>query len=1132
VPTPFEHLEDYKGASLALSFVIEGFATTFSTASTADMVGVYTGDSSPYSQFSDPIGGMFARGELTESIKLYTPDIDPSSIEVSIVDNTGALASLFRENYSSGHRTYLTANLLAGNDHTEGDAAGVISVQSTTVTPGAGFGASGTIYIGGEAITYTGTTATTFTGCTRGVYAVNQTSSATAFSPSHLIGNNITASATTAPSVTDYPRTWYGRQCHVFLHIKDQVTGVYTKPSASTKIFTGRIEMYGDDGQGNINIQLKSATDVLMRPLGPDQWRAKIATGLIFASPRLGVRRADTGATYYVYTAMTGLSATEATSHDELAAEINAEFRGNTWDSGGTTTAGDQWSLELEEDADGKFRYRMLLDPGTTAAPASSQILFQLHPSAMRLLGFKPDGGTGLDESGVPMAVRWMHRESTGKYSTRAEDPPIVYKYTRLETNISISVSDEVGTLVEQTGGVDFASSWGGNAVIQIKGGRYDGVYICEYTSGTPSKIKVHAVLDRATGVFSPYANPEDPEGDGAVRLGDPGDETPEVKQVLLYRGSAGTLLLRCLLSTGGASGYNHTEYDTLTTAGFGLGIPSSLIDVPSWEALNDATIEMFVGEPKPFYEMLEPILQMTGSYVVWKAADELSNPKISVVQPSLDTAYLATWQLSEANKTRPDERTRVTRALDGIVSRVVVKSGHGLGAVTEASKTYTLDNIASQTDYGKRRTMTINAGPVVNYESLMATTLAPALAYFSRPLAVAERSYNASCVRMAPGDSVTLTDNYVIDPATGARGSVIYAWVLDTSFDLATMQGRARCIFLPEKSPNFTAPWAPSARVDETVTGGGFTAGYSAGAKRLALRANEYSPSGAARDYTRFAVGDKVRVVQIDAAAPLEWFDTIAVIPAVDQLQLSVGLAGYVTTNRYVVEFDDVNTVVSTQRDVAYLADAATLSTGYAAGPLPLEWGSGPIAVSGATVDHSVGMFRPETRYDDQGEPCSIHKQTHLVYGANSMLAYRTRNVHLCEYLGNRTQTGTTPRLVFMAWVPIYGHSGNDGTRSLVVKVRGFQTGGGTATFVVASSQIHPAGTSYTSFTFPGGFNTVTATTTSATNVWSAEMTLRPAVVEAGDGNKYTWVSLYISGSGGGITATVNQISVAEAAL
>jgi hypothetical protein len=1132
VPTPFEHLEDHRGAAPALSFVIEGFATTFSTASTADMVGVYTGDSAPYSQFSDPIGGMFARGTLAESIKLYTPDIDPSSIEVSIVDKTGALASLFRENYSSGHRTYLTANLLAGNDHTEGDAAGVISVQSTAVSPGAGFGASGIVYIGGEAITYTGKTATTFTGCARAKYVINQTDVATAFSPSHLIGTDVTASATTAPSVTDYPRTWYGRMCHVFLHIRDQVTGVYTKPSASTKVFTGRIEMYGDDGQGNINIQLKSATDALMRPLGPDQWRAKIATGLIFADTRLAVVRApDGGATYFVYTKMTGLSATAATSHDELAAEINETFRANTWDSGGTTAAGDQWSLELIEDASGQFRYHMKLDPSTTAATTGAQIRFQLHPHAMRLLGFTPDGGTGWDEDGIATCVRWMHRRSDGTYETVAEKPPIVYFYTRLESNssLNIAVADEVGTFVEQTGGVDFASSWGGNGVIQVKGGKYDGVYIVEYTNGSPSTVVIKGVLDRATGIFSPYANPEDPEGDGAVRLGDPGDETPEVKQVLLYRGSAGTLLLRCLLSSGGASGYNHTEYDTLTTAGFGLGIPSSLVDVASWEALNDATIEMFVGEPRPFYEMLEPILQMTGSYVVWKAADELSNPKITVVQPSLDTAYLATWQLSESNKCRPDERTRVTRALDGIVSRVVIKAGHGLATPTEASKTYILDNIASQTDYGKRRTMTINAGPVVNYESLMASTLAPALAYFSRPLAVAERSYNASCVRMAPGDSVTLTDSYVIDPATGTRGATIYAWVLDTSFDLATMQGRARVIFLPEKSPNFTAPWAPSARVDETAGGGG----YNAGSKILTVKANEFSPAGAAvSDYQRFAAGDKVRVAQIDAAAPLEWFDTVVNLPGTNQIRLSVGLAGFVAGNRYVIEFDDINTVTSTQRDVAYLADATTLSTGYATAPLPFEWGSGGIAVSGATVDHSVGMFRPETRYDDQGEPCSIHKQTHLVYGTNSMLSYRTRSVHLCEYFGNRTQTGTTPRLILMARIPIYGHSGNDGTRSLVARVRGFQTGGGTATFVVASSQVHPSGTSYTDFTFPGGFNTVTATTTSATNAWSSEMTLRPAVVEAGDGNRYTWISLYISGSGGGITATVNEISVAEAAL
>ena len=66
-----------------------------------------------------------------------------------------------------------------------------ISVESTT-----GFAASGTIWIGTEAITYTGTTATQFTGCTRGAYG------------SRALPHTVTA---TAAIVSNRPRHWRGR---------------------------------------------------------------------------------------------------------------------------------------------------------------------------------------------------------------------------------------------------------------------------------------------------------------------------------------------------------------------------------------------------------------------------------------------------------------------------------------------------------------------------------------------------------------------------------------------------------------------------------------------------------------------------------------------------------------------------------------------------------------------------------------------------------------------------------------------------------------------------------------------------------------------------------------------------------
>lgn len=82
------------------------------------------------------------------------------------------------------HETILNGTITA----TTGPA---ISVESTS-----GFAASGTIWIGTEAITYTSTNATQFLGCTRGAYG------------SRALPHTVSA---TAAIVSDRPRHWRGR---------------------------------------------------------------------------------------------------------------------------------------------------------------------------------------------------------------------------------------------------------------------------------------------------------------------------------------------------------------------------------------------------------------------------------------------------------------------------------------------------------------------------------------------------------------------------------------------------------------------------------------------------------------------------------------------------------------------------------------------------------------------------------------------------------------------------------------------------------------------------------------------------------------------------------------------------------
>lgn len=1116
----YEWLETYDGVGAALSLAIEGTPTTFGTDS---MPGVYTTAASPYSAFSDPIGGMLVRGNLQSRIQLYAQDIEAGSMAFTIVDKSGALiGTVLREAYSSGHRTYLTSSITAGSTAT-------INVKDTT-----GFAGSGTIYIGDEAIAYSGTTATTHTGITRAQYVINQTDSGAAFAPAHNIGNNVTTSATTAPSVTDYPRTWYGRFVHMFLHYRDPLTGTYNVASAATKLWSGRIESYRDNGDGTITITAKSALDLVNRAVGSEPWTGNLEEGIAFDTNTDTLLAGNSHTT--AYNPAASLALTGRKSHDDVATAIQAQF--DTWNLGGNTHAGDMWEIKLLDIPDGgPPRYQFTLFANTTTPVTGDVIGIGLHPNMWRLLGWEDAGIPVIASNGNPIEIRLLQPRTTTRWELRAPLPPIVYYRHNLITNQVVYVSKQVGTFATTTSsdlgmpGPDTAI----NGVIQIKeSSHFDGdIFSVIYTAGSPTAtLKIAGKLDTTDGRFKttygPGASADGDPQNGIVRLGD-ASRAPIVKQVYYQHGNAGDVILRAMLSTGGAAGYNHATYDTGPTSTFGAALPASLVDVSSFEELNDVSLGFVVTDAKPLLEHLEPILAVTNRYIIWKAADASSNPKLTIVRPHLDNTTLTSWQLTESNKATGTStgRIAVERGAEGIVNRVVVKYGQGWLKSGDA-RTWIVEDIASQSDYGRRRTVTIDAPTVTNVEVVAPKTIGTALAYFARPLALAERTFNASLIRMAPGDSVSVTDNYLVDPATGSRGAFLYGWVLDTDFDLATGEGRVRIVFLPERPPR-AYRFAPSARVDENAASGG----YNAITKTLTTIQNEFSPSGASGDALSFVPGDKVHIYALDESAPLEWFDTVSATTTATTIKVLVGLGGFDSAKRYVVEYDDIATVQSSQKtSAAYIADDATLSTG-GTPSTPYEWGGDELyPVDNPTRDYDVGMGRPNTTYATAGEPMSVHKVHYLVKGLNALLAYKTRSTHINQYLATAaTVTGTTAKLLYCGWVPVYGHT-NFGTRSFVVRLFIKQTGGGTATFTVRSSCNKPFGTSFTSYTFKNTAESVGTSTASSTFVWSSELSLGAQVGAEFGQLAGTFITVEGVGSGGGITATLQGIFVGEAAL
>ena len=1108
------YLEAHRaGARLALSVFFDGVdlvATTLDGDDATAFASVLSGAGAPWSSFTTLSPGLMATGTVAQKIELYTPEIDAEDPSFTVFDPDGTIAGLvLREGSDHAATTYLTSTLAAGN------ATTTAQVKSTT-----DFDSSGTIYVGHEKITYTGKTATSFTGCTRAVNSIFTTNDGDAFAQAHLVQAGTTDAPAYGPAVTTHPRTWYGRFCAVYLHVFDPVAGTWTAPDQSRRVWVGRIKNYSDNGDGSLTFTCEDAKHLTKKATMGQQWSARANAGLPIGYASDSILLGNSATTEYLLTEeLSTLTGTTAT-HEQIAEAINDQF--DTWAAAAALHTGDSFVLELVADVTGgPPKYRLSANTAGTPVTGSDNVVVWLNKYVWEWLGFTGPKIEGTLASGDTVAAGLLKKtDPWGTYhALDADSPPAIYWSEGLFQGAEIGVSQEAGTWINQpAGSIPLAE---GTVLIG------DAIYAVSYTTGT---ITIQARLDRTTGQF---VNASEWLGGvatttGYVRLGD-ASEAPVVKQVW-YEGDAdgslaGDAVLKLMLSSGTAA-YNHADYDTYTGDGFGLGIPASLVDADSFAILNDVRVRLYLPEPKPLYDFLEPILAVAGCHLVWRSTGATAQPKLTIVRPSSETAYQATWALTEDNKADGEPgRTRVTRSPDGLINRFELYYGDGVSSVTNK---IIVENVASQSDFGRKRTVKIEAPNVVNAAEVFPVTIAPAVAYFSRPLAVASRSINHTLTRMAPGDSASLVDNYVVNPLSGIRGDgTIYCWVLATSFDLATLRGSCDVVFLPEKDPSRTAPWAPSARVDEAASG----AGYDAGTKTLTLKTNEFTNSGEDSDTTYFATGDKVHVYALDDASPLEWFDEVASTGA-DTITLVTGLAGYDTALLYVVEYDDITTSSNgDQRAHAFIADDSDMTTGLVTNQTPYEYGTDEgIPYADTTVDYSVGTVRPASTDGTQSEPASAHKIVYATKGANSQLAYKTCQNHVSLTTdGLMGAQGATETVVFARKIPLYGHVSLGGIRKIKLRAR-FKVAAGTGTIKFYTTNAPPAGTDYEGGFTLGSSNSTTATSSSTSYVWSSEVELTPVPIN-NSGQWETWVVVTAYNSGAN-TTTVSGISVREVTL
>jgi hypothetical protein len=283
-------------------------------------------------------------------------------------------------------------------------------------------------------------------------------------------------------------------------------------------------------------------------------------------------------------------------------------------------------------------------------------------------------------------------------------------------------------------------------------------------------------------------------------------------------------------------------------------------------------------------------------------------------------------------------------------------------------------------------------------------------------------------------------------------------------------------------------------------------------------VRQHEFSLSSEPRDCLRFAVDDKLRLIQIDPANPASPVTVVFTVDDVDgspdNIQPISGdwaaiAAAWDATKRYYIEADDYDTVQSSLKtSYCFISDDATAKIG-AGGDQPYVWGRGSPAVSqSADPDPTFLYRRPANVEDDYLEPLSVWILRDLCEWLNNAYAHVTNQQAISDPL-------VTPRASAVAsYQPIAGPYAircRPGVVSITISiVAAISNASYTAQFRAVASPRPPTGT----FTVPvydaNAQTAESATTNSTTYVTLADFTV--PVVPAPDGTCYIMIEGKVS--------------------
>lgn len=939
--------------------------------------------------------------------------------------------------------------------------ATTIPVLSTT-----GFATSGEAFIGTECFAYTGVTGTSFTTVTRGRYSPFGAAATTHFAEHHRVGFD-SLQVQLQPTVSQQPRSWVGKWVGIWLH--RNVGGVLDVQAQAQLVAAGKIvEIRDDANTGYTSIEVKDLLDVVKDTmLGRDMFRCAAPEGTYLAAGRtFGLDDSiNSGASWFTANPLIVLASGASGPNQcnagyytlsDICNTINAWLANENISSRIAGT----YSMASPVTGSGTDLHTKIYWRCAVGSAVDCNFRMQLPGEIGGFLGFS--WGSPGQSSGTNVEIRDIGQSDTDLRKESDYTPWRTFIFSEPDgRDVQFNFAGaNTGTLVDQYA---LLPTWTGKPTTAGGGGW--GVFLLNDDFPFFGKFSLSSPTEITNIVFVPTFQTDavlwqtfrDNRGWG-VRA-DAGDTASiSVRQLYVLEGTFETLINTFFFGTGTTS-YN----DATDTLGFGLGLGLPAALLPNFKASvaaipgKDALLDVIIDQPTKISDL------MGGDFMLRRAFPRWKNGGLELATFQAPTVAAAVVTLTENNKAAPANNVnnlRTASTLTSAFQKSIIKLNYNRDVTKFSSSdgdygsslTFE-DRVAVDDAGGDANPFTINASNT--FSQFVATgagveTLAPAflatMPLFSRPVRMITRSIAPTLFeQISIGDIVAVTDAFARDPGTGRRsitarpGMILRVrWnyggpTAGQPTKVNPMVGEADVYFL---DINRIAAYAPCAKLDETVSTGGFDHGYASATSTIRCHAHEHSEAAEPLDASNFATGDKIVIVEIDpasAAAPTTWSRTVQSVSTND-IVLTAGLASpaFDNTKTYRVLSDHFAVAQATQQVKAYqaLSTAALIESVSS----PDQYGHAPVGqpfTAGGPSD--LPELAAIQSYGD-GKPYDVGYDRGLGRLVNNLLDFKTskQSPMLSQTIcGNYTYAlGTGLQIVMMA--PIFLSKETTSTQAL----------------------------------------------------------------------------------------------------